>query len=101
MEDIKMILEITFSVFGLIPSIYGIYHLIKSERKPSDYKKYGTCAYVGLALFAFLLILIFQLHKQFNLLLLVVVVSIVFRILAKALLSPGLKKEKECNNQVK
>lgn len=96
-----MILEITFSVFGLILSIYGIYHLIKSERKPSDYKKYGTCAYVGLALFAFLLILIFQLHKQFNLLLLVVVVSIVFAILEKVLLSPGFRKEKECNNQIK
>ena len=86
-----MILEIIFSVFGLILSIYGIYHLIKSEKKPNDYKKYGTCAYVGLALFVFLLILIFQLHKQFNLLLLMV---IVFGILAKVLLSPGFRKDK-------
>lgn len=94
MEGIKMIVENIFSVFGLLLSIYGVYHLIRSEKKPNDYKKYGTCAYVGLALFVFLLILIFQLHKRFNLLLLMVVVSIVFGILAKALLSPGFRKDK-------
>ncbi|QBE95182.1 hypothetical protein PMF13cell1_00685 [Blautia producta] len=90
-----MIVKIAFSVFGLILSIYGIYHLIKSEKNQNDYKKYGTYAYIGLALFVFLLILIFQLHKQFNLLLIMVVVSIVFVILGKILLSPGFRKDKD------
>lgn len=90
-----MTVKIAVSVFGLILSIYGIYHLIRSEKNQNDYKKYGTCAYVGLALFVFLLILIFQLHKQFNLLLIVVVVSIVFAILEKILLSPGFRKNKD------
>ncbi|WP_368273672.1 hypothetical protein, partial [Enterocloster bolteae] len=37
-----MIVEIIFSVFGLLLSIYGVCHLIRSEKKPNDYKKYGT-----------------------------------------------------------
>lgn len=34
-----MIVKIVFSVFGLILSIYGIYHLTRSEKSQNDYKK--------------------------------------------------------------
>lgn len=88
-----MVAKIVFLIVGLILTIYGLYHLVRSKKQPNDYKKYGTCAYVGLALFIFLLILIFQLHKQFNLLLLMIVVSIVFIILGKMLLSPWFRKD--------
>lgn len=88
-----MIAEIVFLMVGLILSIYGLYHLVRSKKQPNDYKKFGTCAYVGLALFVFFLILIFQLHKMFNLLLLMVMVSIVFIILGKILLSSWFEKD--------
>lgn len=84
-----MIAEIALLIVGFIFSIYGIFHLIRRDRKKYDYKKYGTCVYVGLAFLTFSLILIFQLHKRFNLLLLMVVVALVFAILRKLLLSKG------------
>lgn len=43
-----MTVKIAVSVFGLILSIYGIYHLIRSEKNQNDYKKYGTCAFLSL-----------------------------------------------------
>lgn len=81
-----MITEILLLVVGFILSIYGIFHFIRGNRKKYDYKKYGTCAYVGLAFLTFSLILIFQIHKRFNLLLLMVIVALVFAILRKLLL---------------
>lgn len=81
-----MIEEILLLVVGVIFSIYGIFNLIRGNRKKYDYKKYGTCVYVGLAFLTFSLILIFQLHKRFNLLLLMVIVALVFAILRKLLI---------------
>lgn len=88
-----MVAEILLLVLGFILFIYGIYHLIRRNREKYDYKKYGTCVYVGLAFLTFSLILKFQLHKRFNLLLLMAVVALIFAILRKLLLSKGFRKD--------
>lgn len=92
MNELKTILEIVITIIGVLLSILGLVNLIRSEKTKKDYRIWGTCSYIGLALTVFGLIITFDILKYFNLVLVILVVMIVFSILRKILL-PSRHKE--------
>lgn len=87
-----MIGKVILIVLGIVLFSVGFIMLKKSQKDKKAYKRYGSCAYFGLALSVLGLILSLEVYlRKYSPMLILLVVGVIFAIIAKKLVAPGFK----------